>query len=518
MAISYQKHGNLVYGTVCSVRREGKKVIKEYGEQLGRLVDKERLVFFSKRHGGLFQYDEKTGKHLPPPDDVKVPERKSRLKVPSRPVSLSFGAVYLLDSFMKKRGLYDVFDNAFADKSDPLKAMICFYILSSLSNRHADDWLQGNIGSKLFPKASLSSPQVSSFLEYIGDFSRKHLFLVSYLDWFKKHCPDDNVGNILIDSTGLPNSVHFHLTAISNHNGDINEEVRLIYVVQQSTGLPIYFRAIPGNIVDITTIERVVAELQALGFEITCTIADAGYYSDTNITSLNNDKIAFLLRIQPNRNLYKNIVEKHLPTIKEEGVLVKQNNRLVRVKRVPCKLCEKRNHKGEIIESGFDGYAYLCVDEQRKAFEMYKLGEKVANNRLPIDKYDEEQEDLGVFMLISSKCIDPKEVLAIYYTRQQIEQTFDLGKNYAGMLPLNIQKEETFNGHMMLTFIATIVVKMLQNELKANSVPIKALFEILDHHNCVKYGEKFITCEPIKKARAAYDTLGIEYPISVCIK
>ena len=36
-----------------------------------------------------------------------------------------------------------------------------------------------------------------------------------------------------------------------------------------------------------------------------------------------------------------------------------------------------------------------------------------------------------------------------------------MGKNYAGMLPLNIQKEETFNGHMMLTFIATIMVKML---------------------------------------------------------
>ncbi len=29
------------------------------------------------------------------------------------------------------------------------------------------------------------------------------------------------------------------------------------------------------------------------------------------------------------------------------------------------------------------------------------------------------------------------------------------------MLPLNIQKEETFNGHMMQTFIATIMVKML---------------------------------------------------------
>ena len=118
MAISFQKHGDLVYGTVCTVRRDGAKVIKEYGEQLGRVVDRERLVFFSKKHGGLFQYDEKTGKHLPAPDDLKVPARKSRLKVPVRPVSYSFGAVYLIDCLMKKNGLYDVIDASFADKRD----------------------------------------------------------------------------------------------------------------------------------------------------------------------------------------------------------------------------------------------------------------------------------------------------------------------------------------------------------------------------------------------------------------
>lgn len=517
MAISYQKHGDLIYGTVCTVRREGKKVIKEYGVHLGRVVDKDRLVFFNKKHGGLFRYDEKTGAFLPPPDDVKVPVRKSRLKVPAKPVSFSFGAVYLIYAFLKKIGFYKIIEYAFADKSDAVKAMLSFYILSSLSNRHSADWLQCNIGSLLYPKASLSSPQVSSLLQYVGDLNRKQLFLISYLEWFKKNCPEDKIGNILIDSTGLPNSVHFHLTAISNHNGEINEEARLIYVVQQSTGLPLFFRAIPGNIIDVTTVQRVLAELKALGLNVTFTIADAGYYSDSNIKNLFNSKINFLLRIQPNRTLYKNIVAEHLSTIKEEGILVKQNNRLVRVKRIQCKLCEKVNSKGEIVEQGFDGYAYLCVDEQRKLLETLHLGEKITEDKLSIDQYDKER-GFGVFMLISSKCIAPQDVLAVYYTRQQIEQTFDLSKNYAGMLPLNIQKEETFNGHMMLTFLATIVVKLLQDSLKGTKTPIKATLEILEHINCVKYGDEFITCELTKKAREAYDTLGIEYPLSVCLK
>lgn len=37
---------------------------------------------------------------------------------------------------------------------------------------------------------------------------------------------------ILIDSSSLSNSAYTPVTAISDHNSDINYEVRLIYVVQ----------------------------------------------------------------------------------------------------------------------------------------------------------------------------------------------------------------------------------------------------------------------------------------------
>ena len=57
--------------------------------------------------------------------------------------------------------------------------------------------------------------------------------------------------------------------------------------------------------------------------------------------------------------------------------------------------------------------------------------------------------------------------------RQEIEQVFDLGKNYASILPLSVQTEETFRGHMVLTFIATIVAKLLSDRLKETKYPIQ---------------------------------------------
>jgi hypothetical protein len=59
---------------------------------------------------------------------------------------------------------------------------------------------------------------------------------------------------------------------------------------------------------------------------------------------------------------------------------------------------------------------------------------------------------LGLFMLISSENIPEHEILPLYSTRQQIEQVSDVGKNNADLLPLSIQSEETFQGHLTLTF------------------------------------------------------------------
>ena len=515
MAISYQKHGDLVYGTVCKVRREGKKVIKEYGEQLGRLVDRDRLVFYSKKHGGLFRYDEKTGAFLPPPDDVQAPVRKSRAKVQERPVCLSFGAVYLLDAFMKRNGLYDIIDYAFPDRSDAVKAMTVFYIASSLDNRYFADWLKCTAACWLYPEAMQAASQPETLLEYAGDATRRQLFMLSWLDWIKKNSPGDMAGNILTDSTGLPASVHFPLTAVKSSDDDISEEVRLVCLVQQASGLPLYFRAIPEGSTDMDAIQRAAARMQNLGMGIGCVTASAGHYSDADITALHEGGIDFLVRIEPGHPIYKAIVAKHLSSIEEDGVLVRLDNRLARVKRIPCRLCTIADAEGRITDQGFDGYAYLCVDEQRKALDVLRLGKRAIRDSLSVEKYEEEQQEAGVFMLISSKSIDAKDVIAVYGAGKQAEQSFDLSRNCTGTLRLSIQKEEAFNGHMMLAFIAAIAKRMLMNALVDTTIKLEDALEILSLHSCVQYKDKCVACEPSEKAREIYDALGTEYPVTL---
>ena len=103
------------------------------------------------------------------------------------------------------------------------------------------------VGGQLF-KNTLSRrhnghQRISEFLAEFGGEGCFRDFFRAY-HYFIKGSADAGE-NILIDSTGLPDNIHFPLTAVSNHNGEISREVRLIYVTQRETGPAHIFQILP---------------------------------------------------------------------------------------------------------------------------------------------------------------------------------------------------------------------------------------------------------------------------------
>lgn len=84
--------------------------------------------------------------------------------------------------------------------------------------------------------------------------------------------------NILIDSTGLPDSIHFPLTGHLN----ISNEMRLISILQQETELPLFLRYCPGNVIDVTILTKTILGLKANGIWTKFAILDAGYLTKEN--------------------------------------------------------------------------------------------------------------------------------------------------------------------------------------------------------------------------------------------
>ena len=72
----------------------------------------------------------------------------------------------------------------------------------------------------------------------------------------------------------------------------------------------------------------------------------------------------------------------------------------------------------------------------------------------------------GLFGIISNYNYACEEMLPAYYQQQAAEQIFDFSKNYTKLLPLRNYTEETFQGHLLLSYIASCAVKLMQLKLQ----------------------------------------------------
>jgi len=502
MYIAYDLKNGVEYAKLIKSTRNGNKINKDY-INLGRVIDKE-LGIYKNRARGIYQYDLKNDSYEDNPklDVSKIPTEYPHVnKEPLKEKSiLDFGDSFFLDEYIKKNGLDKVIEGTAFENYDTAKAMLCYYILSNTANCHAETWFEGNYAKLLYPDAKLKSQRISEFLSKCGSEE-------VYRSFFKMYYPYISNGhsggeNILIDSTGLPNNIHFPLTAISSHNGKITNEVRLIYVTQQETGLPIYFRYCPGNVIDVSTLVSTIKELKQNGINTKFAILDAGYYSKDNVRTLYDNKISFITRLPEKLNLYKELLSEHLGDIQQKENFVNYNDRYLYVKCVEIP---------DVVD-GHKGYAYIGLDIMRKDDEDRKLFGRAKDNKLtPAEVYDQMGHH-GVFVILSSRRIATDKILPTYYTRQQIEQIFDIGKNYADMLPLRIQNEDTFRGHLLLTFISCVILKLIQDKLlKTRYNPI-SMFMNLRNQKCKVYENAVIPTEATKKMNDCYKLFKIECP------
>jgi hypothetical protein len=420
---------------------------------LGRVIDRGQNIFRSKERG-LFTYSIENGYG----EIVKDANgNTSKLQAKEEKLILDFGDAYCLYEVLRRNGLYDIIYRMMPGQEDTMMSVLGFKLLSGASNRYAEDWWKGSYTRILFPNAKLRSQRLSEFYCQMGDEVVYREFFNQYLTLF---CQNKCTG-VLIDSTGLPNDIRFPLTAVNTHNGVTSNEARLLLVVDQRSGMPLFFRFNAGNIVDVTTLRSTIAELYAFGVEVGYAIVDAGYYSENNIRSLygddneNSRTIPFLTRLGSNLKLYKQLISEHADDLFKAEYMMMQRNRLLSVKRVEIDLF---NHPA---------YAYVALDHARREEEVYKYAKSALGDKDVLrESMDATMKTKGLFVLISSEKIETKDVMPLYYTRQTIEQVFDIGKNYADLLPLRVHNEETFRGHLMLSFIATVVYLSMNQSLK----------------------------------------------------
>jgi transposase len=162
-----------------------------------------------------------------------------------------------------------------------------------------------------------------------------------------------------------------------------------------------------------------------------------------------------------------------------------------------------------IIEHGF---AYIAIDSQRRFDENQRYMFGALEDQVDPAEMEEHLKTLGVFMLISSEDVPAEDILPLYYTRQVIEQIFDLDKNNVDLLPLRTHSEETFRGHLMLTFLAAVAFLVIREKLNATKWNVTGAFAGMAPLKCKVYKNELLIKEPTKKMKNISDSLKLKIP------
>lgn len=327
MHISYDHKNGTEYAKIAISHWENGKDHKSY-INLGRVLDKENGIYVNRKRG-VFHYDLETDTY----SEVKAPDPQKNDQISFKSNELlNFGDVWFLDHFIRQDGLIDCIQAILPAKTDMILCLVCFYVLNQLGLCHAEDWYEHSIASLLYPGLDCSSSGTSEFLRELSPDVLWQRFFHKYSEYLQK-VPGD-VGKIIIDSTGLPNSIHFPLTAVNCHNGTVSNELRMELIVEQETGIPVYMRYMCGSIPDVSTIQVTLAEMEQFNMGVNDILVDAGYYSDPNFQAMVKDKVNFICRLKENLDLYKELFALHREELIREENTFKYGNRAIFIKEV----------------------------------------------------------------------------------------------------------------------------------------------------------------------------------------
>jgi hypothetical protein len=499
--ISVYKSKGLKYAAICSPSWEnGKKVNNPH--YLGRVLDlaeNGKEGRFRSRARGEFFYSLENGFSYP------VADPAARVEAAIAKGSLNFGHVYCVHKLMERTGLLNLFRDTEVNSPDTLMALITSRLLDNYPDSYASAFFEQTYASILYPKADLSPQAISRYLPQLGCDGLRRDFHRRYIDMVY---PETNSIGVLIDSDGLLNDINLYITTQGNHENEYVSQIRLIYVVDRKTFNPIYYRAIPGNVVDTITLKETINELKALNVNIGYSALDYGYNSESNLEELFSLGIDFITRLTPNICLYNELIEKNCDNISHASNRLVYNNKLIFMVMNKVKL-----------SYGRDAYAYIGVDTMKQNDEIrtFSLNED-PNNPMSNDEYEIKRKTAGMFVLVSSLKIDKKDVIKYYFSRQTIEQRFDISKNYARLLPLGVHSLEAFNGHLLLSFMTTIVYFELQKLCHKQKYNAIDCITELRGITCGVYNDYIHIYEPTTKQKEILKMLKIELPTQLPLK
>lgn len=346
----------------------------------------------------------------------------------------------------------------------PLKHMPLYY---------QDSWISEEIKT-----VSLSKENFHKLLSNIGgDRERIARFLREFI------CRDEK---LLIDFTHVFSLSNEVTLAEKGYNSelDFTPQINLLYIFSADKKMPLFYRVLPGNVRDISSLKATIEESRMKDVII---IGDKGFYSEGNIKLLEGAGLQYVLPLRRNNKWINYKVLDRGKRREFEGYL-KFNKRYIWYYR-----CDKTIP------------IWVFLDEELKAREENDYLARIETHPefgYSIENFYQKSHTFGTVALITNLTqISAKKVFEYFKSRNGIEQMFDTFKNTLEADRTYMRSDKAIESWMFINYLSLVYYYKIYHLLVEKA--LLSRYSVLD---VLLYLSKY------RKVRVSTHWLGLEIP------
>ncbi|HOJ38862.1 MAG TPA: transposase [bacterium] len=358
--------------------------------------------------------------------------------------------------------------------------------LKHIEFHYQESWL-----SEVMPDASLSKNIVGKILEEIG---RDRETIVEFLKGFI--CGNEN---ILIDLTHVFSfSQDMMLTEKGyNNQWDFTPQVNLLFIFSLDQKLPLFYRVLPGNIRDVSSLKATIEES---GIEDVIIIGDKGFHSEENIKLLERGRLKYIIPLKRNNQLIDYTLIKKGTKKAFKGYFRFQK------KFIWYYRCGSKNFP-----------VWVFLDENlRVEEEQDYLGriETHPEEEYTINNFHKKSSSFGTISLLTNlKAVSAQKIFEYFKSRAEIEQMFDTFKNTLNADRSYMRSDYSLEGWMFINYLSLVyyhkVYRQLVKKELLSDYSVSDVLLYLSKYRKVKVSTHWLTLEVPKQTRNLIENLSL---------
>ena len=454
------------------------------------------------------------------------------------------GATHLLDEISEIIGIQEDLRICFPDIYNILLSLSYYLVLESESPLyrfsrweydHPHPW------GKPIP-----SQRISEVLRNIPESAK--------LEFFKRQSKRRLEKEYLAYDTTSVSSYSECIKAVhygKNKDNDGLAQVNMALVFGEESCLPVYYRVLPGNIADVSTIRKLIKDVDFLEISKLKLVMDRGFYSADNINALYKGHHKFLIAVKSNNAFVSGLLKKAKDEMhdyahydpgqevyywgsKQEWPYVQKdrhgNIAATEKRRIYVHIYyngqraeeEKRRFNKslaatqDVIKTGnalTAAQTLLC----EKYFIVKNMPKRGVQIQYKNDAIQKQTEQFGYFILLSNDIKDSISALEIYRRKDMVEKAFDNLKERLEMKRTAVHSDQALSGKFFLQFLSLIYISYIHKHMRDNNLyqnyTMQSLLDSLDVIERYEYeGQRCHFGEITKKQREIYCCFRVQAP------